>query len=131
MTGKVKRSVVCVVTAGLLAASGCTRYEQKPLSFRMPTAYPNATTIFGATIAARAVGDPATAKEYFGFDILGAGVRPVQLVIDHQGTDPLQSGASQTFLIDEKEQVWNVLDQRMLQLKNTTTRENRILEFAL
>ncbi len=93
--------------------AGCTRYEQKPLPFKLPSTYPNAKEAFGVTLAARSFGDPKAAKEYFGFDIVKAGVLPVQVVFDHKGPDPIQVVPSQTFLIDPSQQLWNILDQKV------------------
>jgi len=101
------------VLAVVLLAAGCTRYQQKPLPFRDPTSYPNATQAFGATLGAQAFDDPARAKEVFGFDILGAGVLPIQVVFDHQGQDPIEIVPSQTFLVDASGQLWNVMDQKL------------------
>ncbi|GAB6064676.1 YMGG-like glycine zipper-containing protein [Deferrisoma palaeochoriense] len=104
--------VTAVVLAAVLAVA-CSRYEQKPLPVRVPAAYPNATTVFGVNLAAEAHADPARAKELFGFDIVGAGVLPVQVVFDHQGADPVEIVPEQTFLMDAQGQLWNVLDQRL------------------
>lgn len=104
--------VTAVVLAAALAAA-CSRYEQKPLPVRVPAAYPNATIVFGVNLAAEAHADPDRAKELFGFDIVGAGVLPVQVVFDHQGADPVEIVPEQTFLMDAQGQLWNVLDQRL------------------
>ncbi len=101
------------ILIGAVAAAGCTRYQQKPVPIRLPSAYPNAVEAFGATVAAEVFADSARAKEAFGFDILGAGVLPVQVVFDHQGSDPIQIVADQTFLIDPQQQLWNILSREM------------------
>ena len=108
-----RRLPVAALLAVLLVLGACTRYEQKPLPVRLPTAYPNATTAFGTTIAAQAYSDPAGAKEVFGFDILGAGVLPVQVVFDNQGSDPIEIVPQQTFLVDGQGQLWNILDENL------------------
>lgn len=99
--------------AAALSLVACTRYEQKPLPIRLPSTNPNAQQVFGVTIAAQAYDDKAQAKEAFGFDILGAGVLPVQVVFDNQGDDPLEIEPSQTFLVDAQGQLWNILDRTM------------------
>jgi hypothetical protein len=106
-----RKSLVWIVAAAL--AAGCAQYQQKPLPFQLPASYPNSVEAYGATVAARAFGDPATSKEYFGFDIIGAGVLPVQVIFDHQGSEAIQIVPAQTFLIDQKQNLWNVLDQRL------------------
>jgi hypothetical protein len=103
-----------VVALFLVAAAlfwSCSRYQQKPLPIRHPTAYENAVEVFGATVAARSYHDKADAKEFFGFDIIGAGVLPVQVVFDHLGSDPIEIVPGQTFLIDSEGQLWNILER--------------------
>lgn len=104
--------IVTLAVAALLVAS-CTRYEQKPLPIRLPSSYPNAVQAFGATIAAQPYDNKERAKEAFGFDIIGAGVLPVQVIFDNQGDDPIEIDPSQTFLVDAKGQLWNILDRAM------------------
>ncbi|MBI5018127.1 MAG: hypothetical protein HZB55_21900 [Deltaproteobacteria bacterium] len=99
--------------AMVLLAAACTKYEQKPLPFRDPSSYPNSTAAFGATVGAQSFDDPTRAKEIFGFDILGAGVLPVQIAFDNQGPDPIEIAPSQTFLVDTEGNLWNVLDQKL------------------
>lgn len=106
-----KRKLAVFLVA--LALAACTRYEQKPLSFRLPSSYPNSAEAFGATIGVQAFDDPAKAKEAFGFDIVGAGVMPVQLVFDNQGAAPIEIVPSQTFLADAQGNLWNILEQTM------------------
>ncbi len=108
-----KKRLAVWVLAAAVAGAGCTRYEQKPLPVRLPSAYPNAVTVFGATVAAEAHADRDRAKELYGFDIVGAGVLPVQVVFDNQGDDPIQIVPDQTFLVDARGQLWNILDQEL------------------
>jgi hypothetical protein len=81
----------------------------KPLPFKLPSAYPNSQEIAGAVIAARAYTEPGEAKEKFGFDIIGAGMLPVEVVIDNRGIHPLEINASQTFLEDRSDNLWPIL----------------------
>jgi hypothetical protein len=75
----------CVVI-GFIFLVGCsTAYQATPLSFRAPSAYPNAQAVGEATVAAKAFSEPEEAKSAFGFDIRGAGMLPVQVVFDNQG----------------------------------------------
>jgi hypothetical protein len=104
-------SIVVIAVLAVAFAVSCARYEQKPLPIRHPTAYENAVEAFGATLAARSYDDGAEAKEFFGFDIIGAGVLPVQIVFDHLGSDPIEIVAGQTFLIDSQGQLWNILEK--------------------
>jgi len=81
----------------------------KPLPFKKPASYPNATEISGTMIAAQAFVDPGEAKEAFGFDIREAGMLPVQVVFDNQGSHSLEINASQTFLEDHEGNMWPIL----------------------
>ena len=86
-----------------------TTYKAKPLPFKTPSSYPNATEVAGATVAARAFVDPKDAKEAFGFDIRGAGMLPVQVVFDNQSSHSLKINSSQTFLEDGENNLWPIL----------------------
>lgn len=106
-------TVALVIGAVALGVGACTRYEQKAVPILHPSAYPNATQAFGVTVGARPYADKAVAQEAFGFDIIGAGVLPVQVAFDHLGQDPVEVVPSQTFLADSQGQLWNILDQSM------------------
>ncbi len=95
----------------LLISSSCasTTYVAKPLPFKMPEAYNNAQQAAGAVIGARAYVDAKEAKENFGFDVRGAGMLPVEVVIDNRGTHPLEVNVGQTFLEDKEGNLWPIL----------------------
>jgi hypothetical protein len=100
------------VTGFLLA--GCASYNQQVVPFKMPSAYPNATEVAGATVAAKAYDDSQEAQNAFGFDIRGAGVFPVQVIFDNRGPHPLEIAPDQTFLVDEQGNLWPVLDSGLV-----------------
>ena len=100
---------VSVAVLFLLMAS-CTSYKRQPVSFKMPSAYPNATQVFEATVAAKAYDDREEAKEAFGFDIRSAGLYPVQVIFDNTSDHSLQIEPSQTFLIDGGGNLWPIID---------------------
>jgi hypothetical protein len=103
------RSVAVVL---LLMATACaTSYVAKPLPFKMPEAYPNAQEAGGAMIGARAYTDVKEAKENFGFDVINAGMLPVEIVIDNKGPHPLEINGAQTFLEDRQNNLWPVLNR--------------------
>jgi hypothetical protein len=104
--------VLCCVTGSLLA--GCSAYKQQVVPFKMPSAYPNATEVAGATIAAKAYDDSQEAQNAFGFDIRGAGVFPIQVIFDNRGPHPLEIAPDQTFLVDEQGNLWPVLDSGLV-----------------
>ncbi len=93
---------------------GCsTAYKVQPMAFKMPSAYDNVTVVGNAQIAAKAFSDKAEAREAFGFDILGAGMLPVQVIFDNQGIYSLEINGSQTFLEDLNGNLWPILSSQI------------------
>lgn len=105
--------LVLAALLAILSLSACTAYERKVTPFKMPAAYLNATAVAGATIAAKAYDDKEEAAAVFGFDIRGAGILPVQVVFDNAGNHPLEIVAGKTFLVDEENNLWPILEQGM------------------
>lgn len=91
----------------------CATYETKVVPFKMPAAYPNATEVAGAVIAAQSYSDKQEAESVFGFDIVGAGISPVRVIFDNKGSHPIDIIAAQTFLVDSENNLWPVLDERL------------------
>ncbi|MGQ9499211.1 MAG: hypothetical protein ACUVQ6_02385 [Dissulfurimicrobium sp.] len=100
---------VLVLIPGLLT-SCTTAYKSQEVSFRYPTSYNFSQDIAGAKIAVEAFADKNRAEKAFGFDIIGAGVLPVQIVIDNTSIHRLEVIPAQTFLIDDQGHMWNILD---------------------
>jgi len=71
---------VIVMIISTLALGCSTAYKVKPMAFRMPSEYTNVTSVGRAQVAAKAFTEKTEAQEAFGFDIIGAGLLPVQLV---------------------------------------------------
>ena len=95
-----------------LAVSGCARYERTVVPFKMPDAYTNATEVAGATVAAKTYSRDE-ARTAFGFDIVGSGVLPVQVIFDNRGDHPLQVVTNRTYLVDVKSNLWPILGQEL------------------
>jgi hypothetical protein len=110
-----KKNITVVLCIFLVAsAMACSsQYKAKPMPFKMPGAYENATEVGGAVLAARAFADQKEAKEAFGFDIRKAGMLPVQVVFDNQGVNSLEVDGGQTFLEDEEGNLWPLLEARV------------------
>lgn len=105
------RILICVAILALVA--GCaSSYKAKPLPFRTPTAYPNHVEVAGAFVGAEAFSDASKATAAFGFDVRSAGMLPVQVVFDNQGPHALEIKGDQTFLIDDKGNLWPVLSSK-------------------
>lgn len=97
--------------AALLAA--CTSYERQVVPFKLPSSLPNATEVGDATIAAQSFDSKDAAGAAFGFDIRGAGILPVQVIFDNKGNHSLEIIPAQTFLVDEDNNLWPILDQNL------------------
>jgi hypothetical protein len=103
-----------LLIAVIFLFQGCsTAYKAKPLPFKMPASYDNAVTAGEVQIAARTFGNADEAKEAFGFDVLGAGMFPVQVIFDNQGFHPIEVKGSQTFLEDQNGNLWPILSSEI------------------
>jgi hypothetical protein len=103
-------SIVALLVLVLVAS--CARYQRQVVPFKMPQAYPNATTVGGAIIASKSWDDQKEAEAAFGFDIRPE-ILPVQVIFDNRGDHPLEIVSEQTFLIDVDNNAWPVMDARM------------------
>ena len=110
-----KKTSMAVLAAFLTVVlfSACTTYERQVVPFKMPAAYPNATAVADATIAAKAYDNKEEATAAFGFDIRGAGILPVQVIFDNTGNHPLEILTDKTLLVDEENNLWQILDERL------------------
>jgi hypothetical protein len=103
-------NLVVTISIVLVLLVGCARtYKRKPLPFKTPIAYENATQVAGAVVGAEAFVDRHQAGEAFGFDVRGAGMLPVQIVFDNQGPGALEIDVAQTFLEDAEGNLWPIL----------------------
>ncbi|MDY6848359.1 MAG: hypothetical protein AB7F20_04175 [Geoalkalibacter sp.] len=107
-----KKISFLLVFAVLMLLFSCTTYKSQEVGFKVPSASPNMQVMAGAQVAAQAYLDKNAAQDAFGFDIVKAGIEPVQVVIDNQGGSSLRIVPEQTFLIDAQGVMWNVLDSR-------------------
>jgi len=112
ITSRFSLKVLFAAAAVTVVAACATQYKAKPLPFRLPSSYPNATQVAGATVGAQAYLDRSKAEQLFGFDIRGAGITPVQVAFDNTGKTPLKINPGQTFLEDNDGQLWPILDSR-------------------
>jgi len=94
-----------------ILAACSTAYKAKPLPFKTPDAFPNSQKALGTVIAAKAYSDAKEAKETFGFNIREAGMLPVQIVFDNQNSHTIEIDPSQTFLEDNENNLWPILEK--------------------
>ncbi len=90
----------------------CARYQRQVVPFKMPQAYPNATTVEGAIVASKSWDDSQEAQKAFGFDIRPE-ILPIQVIFDNRGSHPLEIVSEQTFLIDVENNAWPVMDAKL------------------
>lgn len=106
---KYSRILPIIVVLSMTACA--TSYEAKPLPFKMPSSYPNVQNVDGAVMGARAYTDVKEAKENFGFDVINAGMLPLEVVIDNKSGHSFEINAAQTFLEDREGKIWPVLSR--------------------
>jgi hypothetical protein len=100
---------VASLLALILALTGCTAYKSQYVPFKPPEGYLNHREVSGVSLGGEAYSDKHAAKKEFGFDIRGAGLLPVQLVLDNKSGQTLEIDAGQSFLIDDAGSFWPVV----------------------
>ncbi|GAM08569.1 hypothetical protein OR1_00841 [Geobacter sp. OR-1] len=101
-----------LITAMILAVfimSGCTTYKTQYAGFRPPEDYINNQVVNGISIGGEAYANRDVAEDAFGFDIKGAGLLPVQLVLNNNSGATLEVVANQTFLVDDTGKYWTLI----------------------
>ena len=96
----------------ILAFSGCATYEPKVAPFKLPEAYRNVQRVADTYVAARAWNNEAEARQAFGFNIVKAGLLPVQVSFDNRGAQTLAIVPSQTLLSNQRQELFPVLSDR-------------------
>ena len=99
------RICLALLLAGLLS---CT-YKDRVAPVRLPDGGAGTVTVGdGLKIAARAFVDPAEAEATLGFDVREAGLLPVQVTFQNDGTREARVIAEQTMLLDRENNAWPV-----------------------
>lgn len=94
--------------------TGCTTtYKSAPVPFKSPSMLDNSVKIDGAEIGAKAYDDKQEARQAFGFDVIGAGMLPVQVVFDNRSRHTFEINGQQSFLEDKNGKLWPVLSREM------------------
>jgi hypothetical protein len=105
--------IFLVAIVFFVSGACATSYKAKPLPLKTPASYPNAIEVAGVLVGAQAFVEPKEAKEAFGFDVRGAGMLPVQVVFDNQGSHSLEINSAQTFLEDKEGNLWPILPREI------------------
>ncbi|BDV41085.1 lipoprotein [Geotalea uraniireducens] len=103
------RKQLAVLLVTLLFCSACTAYKSQYVGFRPVEDYANRQVIDGVSVAGEAFAEPGAAKDAFGFDVVGAGVLPVQVVMNNRGNSDLEIVAAQTFLVTDANRYFPVI----------------------
>ena len=98
-----------VLFLAIMALSACATYGERVAPVPLPGAQAGHIDIQGAKMAAQAFAGDREANKALGFDIRGAGLLPVRLVIDNQNPGAVSVAPDQTFLIDTEGQAWPLL----------------------
>lgn len=98
----------------IVTLNGCsTAYKAAPVSFKSPSSLGNSIIIDGAIIGAKAYDDDKEAAQAFGFDTIGSGILPVQVVFDNRSKHTFEINGEQSFLEDNAGNLWPVLSREM------------------
>lgn len=103
------RKRIAQLIVPLFLLSGCTAYKSQYVGFRPAEDYVNHQVVNGVTLGGEAFADSAAASDAFGFDIKGAGVLPVQVVLSNEGGKSLDIVSSQTFLVNDQNRYFPVI----------------------
>jgi len=107
------RAGVIVALALAFVAGGCQRYQRRAMPFRAAVDYPNHQAVDGADVGVLMMDDRGLAEDAFGFDIVGAGVLPVQVVIDNGSAQSLRIVPGQSYLVLANGDRYGLLDPDM------------------
>jgi hypothetical protein len=108
----IRQKIPTILIIFMFGVACSTAYKAQPLPFRSPSSYPKSVVLAGITIAAEAFADSKKAGKAFGFDVRGAGLLPVEVVFENAGPHSLKIDAGQTFLEDDKGNLWPILDEK-------------------
>ena len=104
-----KRTITAWLILAMTSLPACTSYKSQYVSFRPPEAYLNYQVVDGVSLGAEAYPTNDEAEKAFCFDIKGAGLLPVQIVMDNKSGRNLELVPGQTFLVDNENRYWNVV----------------------
>ena len=108
---KKRQTFIYIFLLAFMLTACSTAYKAQPLPFKDPGSFPNAQNALGAVVAARAYVDAKEASSAFGFNIREAGMLPVQIIFDNQGSNTIEIDPSQTFLEDNENNIWPILEK--------------------
>jgi hypothetical protein len=96
----------------VLLLPSCSTYQPQATPVRLPQSYDNVQNLNGLSAAAYCWQNEEEAKAAFGFNVIKAGLLPVQVVFDNQTAQTFQINPSQTFLVNDRQELFSVLDNQ-------------------
>ncbi|MDQ7089883.1 MAG: hypothetical protein Q9M50_04470 [Methylococcales bacterium] len=118
-----------VIVSISLSLFACSTYNERVTPVLLPSLQNDAIDVEGVLLVAQSFVDEDKAETAFGFDIRGAGLLPIKVVIDNQSNHVVSLVGQQTFLLDQKGQAWPLLSAR--QANERASDEVQITETAL
>lgn len=109
--------------------ASCSRYSNRVSPVPLPALESDHVNVEGVLLVARSYVNEDIAEEAFGFDIRGAGLLPIKVVIENQSSESVQLLGKQTFLLDKKGQAWPLLTAT--QANTRISSQIQVLETAL
>lgn len=103
---------ICGILLSIILIPSCSTYKPQATPFRLPQSYANAQNYHGLSVAAFSWQNEEEAKAAFGFNVIKAGLLPVQLVFENQTPQTFQISPSQTFLVNDRQELFPVLDNQ-------------------
>lgn len=97
------------VTVAIMVTAACSSYQDRVAPIPFPSLQSERVRVEGAYIVARSYVNKDHAKRAFGYDVRGAGLLPIRVVIENQGAHPVKLVGEQSFLIDRGGQAWPLL----------------------
>jgi hypothetical protein len=119
----IKHGLLLFLTAFL--AISCATYEDRVAPIRLPETSPSMVVVDGLKVSATAHVNITEAMNIYGFDIRNAGILPVQLTFQNDGTRSVEIDPEQTFLVDDHGNAWPILT-----LRKTYERTNKYVDIG-
>lgn len=107
-----RRAALIFSVSLALIWQGCATYQPRVAPLKPPAAHANMQQVAGAQVAARAWDNEKEAQAAFGFNIIRAGLLPVQVSFDNRGDQTLVIEPTQTFLINQHQELFPVLAEQ-------------------
>lgn len=95
-----------------IVLASCSTYKPGPVPIKSPDACLSSVVIGRVKIGANVYIEKREAEKAFGFDIIGAGILPVEVIFDNKGDHQFDINPDQTFIKDRRGNLWPLLDRK-------------------